>query len=480
MLTTAAAHVLLYPFYSSGHIIPILDLATKLLSRGLEVTVLVTPSNLPLLDSLLSKYPSSFQSLVLPLPESGLVSANNLLFKLRAMTGLSDDIIQWFHSHPNPPVAIVSDFFLGWTHKIACQLGVSHIVFSPSGVLGLSVGYAVWRDRPKNDEPENHDFMVSFPSIPNSPSYPWWQISVLYRNLEDGDPDKEFFRNGMLDNIASWGLVVNTFTELERVYIEAMKKLMGHNRVWAVGPLLPAPEDDDAKRGGSSAVPSHKVLSWLDQCENDSVVYICFGSRTSLPNQQMVVLAAALEASGVNFIWCVRQQGKGDVASESGVIPEGFEDRVGNRGFVIRGWAPQVRILRHRAVGAFLTHCGWNSTLEGLAAGLVMLTWPMGADQYTNANLLVNEVGVGIRVAEETRRVPDSTELARILSEAVDGSRPEKVRAMELRDAALSAANGGSSDRDLDDLVERLKELKCEKGTNGHVQGHPISGSTVH
>ena len=375
------------------------------------------------------------------------------------MSVLSDDIIQWFQTHHNPPVAIVSDFFLGWTHKLASQLGVPHIVFSPSGVLALSVDYATWLDLPKNDEPGNEDFMVSFPSIPNSPIYPWWQISPLHRHIEDGDPNKEYYRNTMLDNMASWGLVVNTFTELERVYIEYMKKFMGHNRVWAVGPLLPAADDDDdANRGGSSAVPCHKVMTWLDQWENDSVVYICFGSRTSLPHQQMAVLASALEASGVSFIWCVREQGEGDV------IPD-----VGERGFVIRGWAPQVAILRHPAVGAFLTHCGWNSTMEGLAAGVVMLTWPMEADQYTNANLLVGELGVGIRVAEETRRVPDSTELARILSEAVGGKSSERVRAVELRDAAWSAANGGTSDTDLDHLVNRLKELHCEKGTNGYL-----------
>ena len=82
----------------------------------------------------------------------------------------------------------------------------------------------------------------------------------------------------------------------------------------------------------------------------------------------------------------------------------------------------------------------------------MMLTWPMGADQYTNANLLVGELGVGIRVAEETRRVPDSTELAWVLSEAVGGKSPQRVRAVELRDH----------------LVNRLKELHCEKGTNGH------------
>ncbi|KAI7986573.1 UDP-glycosyltransferase 89B2 [Camellia lanceoleosa] len=95
----------------------------------------------------------------------------------------------------------------------------------------------------------------------------------------EGDPEHEFFRNGMLANNESWCVVFNSFTKLEQVYIDHIKKEMGHDRVWAVGPLLP-PKDDDligpTNCSGSSAVPAHEVMTWLDGKADDSVVYVCF------------------------------------------------------------------------------------------------------------------------------------------------------------------------------------------------------------
>lgn len=258
----------------------------------------------------------------------------------------------------------------------------------------------------------------------------------------------------MLENTPSWGIVFNSFTELEPVYIDHMKKEAGHDRVWAVGPLLPSSDDVDAsERGGSSSVPAQDLLTWLDQRPDRSVVYVCFGSRTSLTRKQVGSLAAGLECSKVHFVWCIRT----DDHCEEMTILKGYEDRVADRGFVIKGWAPQVSILRHKAVGAFVTHCGWNSVLEGISAGVVMLTWPMGADQFSNATLLVDQLGVGIRVGEGTRNIPESDELAKILNESVEECWAEKVK--ELRDAALYAVKEGSSKRALDDLVKRLSEL---------------------
>ena len=241
--------------------------------------------------------------------------------------------------------------------------------------------------------------------------------------------------------------------------MDHLRTELGHDRVWAVGPLLPL-EDDVAgfnNRGGSSSVPCDQVMTWLDARPDNSVVYVCFGSRTSLDTKQMEVLASALEISGVQFILCVRNgSDEGRVDVDRGEIPDGFEDRVEGKGFVIKGWAPQVVILKHRAVGAFLTHCGWNSVLEGVTAGKVMLTWPMGSDQYTNAKLLVDQLGVGIRVAEDTENIPESIEMARLLVESVSVTRPERVRVKELSGAALGAIKGGSSDKDLDGFVKLL------------------------
>lgn len=313
------------------------------------------------------------------------------------------------------------------------------------------------RDPPKNNDPgEDINFLISLPKVPNSPTYPWWQIPPHYRNEFEADPDWEFYRNSMLANFESWGIVFNSFASLESVYFDHLKREVGHNRVWAVGPVLPLEGDliRSATRGGASSMPCHKLMAWLDARLDNSVVYVCFGSRAVLTSKQLNVLTAALECSGVHFILCAR------VPDDQGSILDGFKDRVGDKGLVIKGWAPQVAILRHQAVGSFLTHCGWNSVLEGLISRVVMLTWPMGADQFTNALLLVNQLGVAIRAGEGTENIPDSNELARLLVVSLNKIKLQNVRAKELSDAALSTVKGGSSDKDLDELIKQLVDIK--------------------
>ncbi|PKI43934.1 hypothetical protein CRG98_035768 [Punica granatum] len=71
---------------------------------------------------------------------------------------------------------------------------------------------------------------------------------------------------------------------------------------------------------------------------------------------------------------------------------------------------------------------------------------------------------VGIRVGEGTMNIPEAVELARILTDSVNGARPERVRAKEISIAALSAMKPeGSSDHDLDDFVKRISEVKMSK-----------------
>ncbi|KAK6921072.1 UDP-glucuronosyl/UDP-glucosyltransferase [Dillenia turbinata] len=465
------SHVLMFPYPSSGHIIPLLDLSHHLAKRGLSIAFLITPPNLPLLQPLLSSHPSSIHPLILspPEPTTGTSSPPGLSHKLLALRQLRNPVIEWFHSHPSPPVAIISDFFLGWTQELSAELGIPRLVFCPSGAFGISVYNSVWRDFPTNatdisNDDEIEDSMVTLSDVPSSPAYPWWQLYGILRSRADGQAHGKVSSENVLANLASWGTVFNSFTELERVYIEHIKKEMGHDRVWAVGPLLPPGNDVDqaSERGGVSSVPAHDVLTWLDKWQNDSVVYICFGSRMAPTSQQSYALAVALEASGVPFVWCVRDGQKEHVANDERIMPEGFEDRLAERGFIIKGWAPQVPILNHRAVGMFLTHCGWNSTLEGVSAGVTMLTWPFGADQFTNAKLLVDQLGIGIRVHEGHKNIPDSAALTRILAESVSGAGLRKTRVMELRDKAKSAVNGGSSDKDLDELVRCLNELKVK------------------
>lgn len=141
-------------------------------------------------------------------------------------------------------------------------------------------------------------------------------------------------------------------------------------------------------------------------------------------------------------------------------MPAGLEERAGERGLIVRGWVPQLLILNHRSIGAFLTHCGWNSTLEALASGVPLLAWPMGADQYLNARLVVDELGVAVRVCEGGGTIPDPAVLAQAMVKLVGGPNEESARAKELKMRARRAVEeGGSSLADLDMLVEELGSL---------------------
>lgn len=374
-----------------------------------------------------------------------------------ALAKLEDPIRRWFESQSSPPVAIISDFFLGWTHRLAVKLGIKRVVFSPSGAMGLSVVYSLWRDMPKKpDQDENGD--VLFKDVPNCPKYPWWQLSPVYRSYVEGDADSELIKEGYLDNMASWGLVVNSFDDLEGVYKDhLMNSLSSHDdRVWTVGPLASPRGHED--RGGVSSIEVSKISSWLDMCQDDEVVYVSFGTQALLTSQQMEVIAQGLERSGVKFIWVVRDvmvqgdHGKMDLLE--------FEERVKGRGVVIKGWAPQVTILSHRAVGTFLTHCGWNSTLEGIMAGVRLLVWPMGADQFSNATLLVDHLKIGVRVYEGFNMVHDPCELAQILVNSVTQDQDGRKRIKKMQNNALEAlSENGSSFKTLLRLVNKLCEL---------------------
>ncbi|CAL5196872.1 unnamed protein product [Lathyrus oleraceus] len=459
MSTTPETHLIAYPFPSPGHVIPLIDLSKILVSRKIHVTVLVTPSTQHLVPT---NYSPLLQTLLLPQPHFPKPNQNRLIAILSFMRQHHYPILlDWGQTHPSPPSAIISDFFLGWTQLLAHDLHVPRLVFSPSGASALSISLSIWRYPPQNHNPEDPNSIISFPNLPNSPVYPWWQISNLFRDKKV-ESDWEIMKYNFLLNLEAWGVVFNSFLYLEPPSFDHIKKELGHQRVWAVGPVLPleSGSTEQEERGGSSTVSCRKLTKWLDSRQDGSVVYICFGSRTVLTTVQMAVLTSALELSGVNFILSVMAPDERRVAEDCGKIPSDFIERVNGRGLVIEGWAPQLVILSHRAVGSFLTHCGWNSVLEGLVSGVVMLTWPMGADQYTNANLLVDQLCVAVRVAEGNEKVPEISELAEIIKGSLAKTR-ERVRSEELKDAALGALEiNGSSQNQLDDLVKKLNELK--------------------
>ncbi|XP_062163089.1 UDP-glycosyltransferase 89A2-like [Alnus glutinosa] len=461
-----ATHILVFPYPAQGHMLALLDLTHQLALRGLTITIFVTPKNLPILSPLLCTHPS-IQTLVLPLPPHpklpqgvenvrDIGNAGNIPI-IGALRQLHDPLLRWFHSHPSPPVAIVSDFFLGWTLRLAQQLRIPRIAFFSVAAFFVSVIDHCWH----NSRSVSSTPLVHFPDLPSSPSFKQEHLPSIFRFYSESNPDTAFLKDDMLANTSSWACIFNSFDELERQYLDHLGRVMGHTRIYGVGPLSLVGINDGANRSKPDSDSDTGVLAWLDGCPDGSVLYVCFGSQKLLNRQQMEALALGLEKSGTRFVWVVKAGTTQQEADGYGVVPEGFEERVGGRGVIVKGWAPQVRILSHVAVGGFVSHCGWNSVLEGIVGGTMILGWPMEADQFLNARLLVENMGVAVRVCEGAGSVPDPAHLAGLIAESMGGESAQKARARALRDKALEAVrDDGSSSRDLDALVKELAHLR--------------------
>ncbi|XP_022775748.1 UDP-glycosyltransferase 89A2-like [Durio zibethinus] len=460
-------HVLVFPYPAQGHMLSLLDLTHQLSLRGVTITILITPKNLPFLSSLLSSHPSSVTPLVLPFPSDPLIppgvehvkdlgNRGNLPI-MAALGKLHDPLINWFNSHPNPPVAILSDFFLGWTQHLATRLQIPRIAFFPTGAFLPYIFDYIW----SNVEKVKSFSEVEFSHLPGSPVFKQEHLPSVFQLYKQSDPNLEFVKDSMIANTKSWGYVLNYFDALETQYVQIFKKHVGHDRVFTVGPLsLTGPDVSGGGNSGSGSEPNDQVLTWLDGCPDGSVVYVCFGSQKLLRKEQMEALSNGLEKSGTRFIWVVKPGTTQQQDDGYGVVPDGFENRLMGRGLVIKGWAPQSLILSHKAVGGFLSHCGWNSVLEGIVGGVMILAWPMEADQFMNARLLVDYVGVGVRVCEGEDSVPDSDELGRVIAESMTGGVAVKVQAKDLKEKALAAmSDDGSSIKNLDRFAEQLGQL---------------------
>jgi hypothetical protein len=452
-------HVLVVPYPAQGHMIPLLDLAALLAERGLAITVAVTAGNV---RHVAASCPS-VATVVLPFPSSPLLpvgcgeNTKDLppnLFRpfMASFAALSASLLSWCKAQPRhrSVTAIVSDLFTGWTVPIAKELGVPHVAFWPGSVHYLSTSHSLWRRMPTRRRPDDDDEIVTFPDVPGSPSFPWRHLSWLFRMhvAGGGDEVSETIRQIFLWNLESSFFVANSFSALEPAYLDRDRPLadLMRKRVLAVGALSEAVRGcDDIDRGEKPALSS-VVGAWLDAFDDDSVVYVCFGTQQAMSGAQVACVANALARSSAVFVW---------VVTTGTVLPEGFESATAPRGMVIRQWAPQAEILRHRAVGWFLTHCGWNSTLEAAAAGVAMLTWPMAADQFTNAWQFA-KAGVAVPIAEGADTVPDAGEMANTIAAVVvakEGA-PVRERALELsQKVAAAVAKGGTSRCYLEELV---------------------------
>lgn len=358
--------------------------------------------------------------------------------------------------------------FFPWATDVADKLGIPRLVFHGTSFFSLCATEIIRLHQPHNKvASDSESFLI--PLLPDNIELTRAQLPDHFRGEAENEMLK-LLHEAKESEIRSYGVVVNSFYELEPAYADFFHDVL-KRRAWAIGPVSLCNRDIDEKfqRGiKKPMIDGHACLTWLDSKDPNSVVYVCFGSVARLSKAQVQEIKLALEASGEHFIWVVR----GD-EDESSII-DGFVNQ--GKGLIIRDWAPQVLILDHKAVGAFVTHCGWNSTLEGISAGVPMVTWPVSAEQFYNEKLVTHVLKIGVSVgakqwvgffgSRDVSTVVDRNAIETSLKKVMKGEEAESVRARAqafARMARKAVEEGGSSHSDLNALIQQLSGLKHDR-----------------
>lgn len=231
--------------------------------------------------------------------------------------------------------------------------------------------------------------------------------------------------------------------------------------VKAIGPTLPSAYldkrvEDDKHYGLSLFEPKEdECLKWLDSKPPGSVLYVSYGSLVSVGEEQLKELALGIKESDKIFLWVVRD-------TEAQKLPPNFMDSVvGDGGFIV-GWCSQIEVLAHPSVACFLSHCGWNSTLEALSLGVPVVAFPQWADQVTNAKFIEDVWKVGKRVkVDKEKKMASQEEIRSCICEVMEGDRANefKTNSMEWKKWAKEAMDeGGSSDKNIMEFVAMIKQ----------------------
>ena len=232
----------------------------------------------------------------------------------------------------------------------------------------------------------------------------------------------------------------------------------GEKKVWAVGPLDQTTIFENRDKC--------LILEWLDKQEPYSVLYMSFGTTVTLSNEEIKELAIGLEHSKVKFIWVLRDADKANIFSNEEErrpqLPNGFEERMKGMGMVVREWVPQVNVLRHPAIGGFMSHCGWNSCVESLTMGVPVVAWPMHSDQPFNAVLITKLLKVGVAVMEWGQRdesLVTSLMISRAVRKLMDSKEGDEIRkrAEEMGNAVKrSVTEGGDCRLEWDSFIAHI------------------------
>ncbi|KAI3964308.1 hypothetical protein MKW92_049991 [Papaver armeniacum] len=480
-------HIAILPCPGMGHLIPHLELAKRLCNfHGFHVTFFVYSTEASAAQSqyLIShRLPESLHVCHLPsrdispfVTDSIDVQTPCCIIIRESLPDVESYTVNSHHKEHtginntsvSPINVLIADFFSTDSFDIADKMGIlKYIFFCPAADLLPFMIYFPILDSQVQGEFVDLKEPIKIPGC--KPLQPRDLVDPVRNRETDGY--NWFLHQASRFQLAD-GILLNTSDDLEPKTIKALRedptlRQLGTRRIYPVGPLIKPSSAEVAKDEHSY------ITTWLNHQPEDSVILVSFSSGGTLSAEQTTELAWGLEMSRKRYVWVVRKPVEVDASAAffsnnpDEYLPNEYHNRINGVGLVVPTWAPQTELLGHSSVGGFLSHCGWNSTLESICSGVSMIAWPLYAEQRSNAAMLEEEIGVSVRVKSSGNGVIGREEIERLVRLLMDNEGNEDTNHMgfRLRNTAKQlqilmggAINeGGSSYNSLSEVADEWK-----------------------
>ncbi|TXG60186.1 hypothetical protein EZV62_014759 [Acer yangbiense] len=455
-------HAVLVPYPAQGHINPLMQLAKLLHLRGFYITFVNTEFNHKRLirskglNYVRGQPDFRFETIPDGLPPSDIDATQDLWtlsdsVQRNCLSPFRQVLAKLSSCSECPPVTcIISDGLMTFTMKAAEELGIQEVQFYTTSACGfmayLCFGELINRGLvPFKDENFliNGSLETPIDWIPGMRNFRLKDFPTLIRTADPNDILLNFMKEETQNCLNSSAIILNTFDEFEHEIIQAIAAKFPRN-IYTIGPLslLETGITTGSCQSGKSSLwkEDSKCLKWLDKREPNSVVFVSFGSITVMSEKCFIEFAWGLANSKHPFLWVVRP----DLVKGSSIkLPEEYFEEIKDRGSIV-SWCPQEKVLSHPSIGVFLTHCGWNSTLESICGGVPLICWPFFDEQPTNCRYSCTVWGIGM----EVNHVVKCDEVEALIKEMMEGDKGKQMKKNALewkKKAQVATSIGGSS-----------------------------------
>ncbi|KAL5700519.1 7-deoxyloganetic acid glucosyltransferase [Ranunculus cassubicifolius] len=470
------AHVVVFPAPAQGHVNSMLKLAELLCLSNLHVTFVNTEHYHHRLlkytdvQARFSVFPLfRFETVPDGFPDyhpRSIAYANEMLEKFQSvMQPAFKQLLVSDHMKSRPPVTcIIADGLMGASIDVANELKIPSIAFRTASACHLWSCFCYQKLVDAGEIPfDDADLDKLVTSIPGMETFLRKRdFPSFYRAKDLSDQFLQVATTATMSSTRASATIHNTFDDLEGPILSTMAPHFPKS--YTIGPLHAhlsyrlSLESSPSISSNSLWEVDRSCMSWLDSQPSKSVVYVSFGSIVSMTHVQMLEFWYGLVNSGKRFLWVIRPNSVTE-NEEDIKIPAYLTEGTKEKGYMV-GWCPQEEVLVHPAVAGFVTHSGWNSTLESIVAGIPMVCWPHVGDQPINSRF-VEEVW---RIGLDMKDTCDRSTVEMMVNDLMDHKRDELMISMGKMSemARKSVSKGGSSYSNLDALIEDIKAMNFQ------------------